>query len=351
MSGAGKLDEILAASGSLFGRVEEQNPENSACNCRTTTRAPRPPAAVRGLPARRRLRRRSHRGRSRWPISTTSSSIGTTAAISSSARPSNPSQPEFPSMAAEVPALNWQEREIQDWFGIEAVGHPNPRRVALHDNWPEVHPLRKDFPVDTVLATVRRRTARLPPDTRRRRVPDSGRAGARGDHRARAFQFRGGRRADPVPAAPDVLHAQRNREALRAAPGASRRLPGGERFRRLRFFARDRVLPGPGTNRRRRGSGSRQGHAHHSAGAGTAVQPRRGHRDDRDRCRIRHRQRPRFAAAREHPVPERGADRKPPAARSGLPGRSYAERSIARASGRRWTTWPASSRASTVLWT
>ncbi len=59
--------------------------------------------------------------------------------------------PTFPSLAAELPAVNWQEREIQDWFGIEAEGHPNPRRVALHDNWPDVHPLRKDFPLDTVL--------------------------------------------------------------------------------------------------------------------------------------------------------------------------------------------------------
>jgi Ni,Fe-hydrogenase III large subunit/Ni,Fe-hydrogenase III component G len=57
----------------------------------------------------------------------------------------------FPSVAAEVPAVNWQEREIQDWFGLAAEGHPNPRRVALHDNWPEIHPLRKDFPIDTVL--------------------------------------------------------------------------------------------------------------------------------------------------------------------------------------------------------
>ncbi len=65
--------------------------------------------------------------------------------------PVDPSKPEFPSMAAEVPALNWQEREIQDWFGVEALDHPNPRRVALHDNWPDVHPLRKDFPIDTVL--------------------------------------------------------------------------------------------------------------------------------------------------------------------------------------------------------
>jgi Ni,Fe-hydrogenase III large subunit/Ni,Fe-hydrogenase III component G len=59
--------------------------------------------------------------------------------------------PTFPSVAAEVPAVNWQEREIQDWFGLIAEGHPNPRRVALHDNWPEIHPLRKDFPIDTVL--------------------------------------------------------------------------------------------------------------------------------------------------------------------------------------------------------
>jgi Ni,Fe-hydrogenase III large subunit/Ni,Fe-hydrogenase III component G len=59
--------------------------------------------------------------------------------------------PRFPSLASQLPAVNWQEREIQDWFGIEAEGHPNPRRVALHDHWPDVHPLRKDFPIDTVL--------------------------------------------------------------------------------------------------------------------------------------------------------------------------------------------------------
>lgn len=58
---------------------------------------------------------------------------------------------EFPSLSAQLPSANWQEREIQDWFGLRAVGHPNPRRVALHDNWPEVYPLRKDFPIETVL--------------------------------------------------------------------------------------------------------------------------------------------------------------------------------------------------------
>src|SRR6516225_11984781 len=59
--------------------------------------------------------------------------------------------PVFPSMAADIPAINWQEREIQDWFGLVAEGHPNPRRVALHDNWPDVHPLRKNFSINTVL--------------------------------------------------------------------------------------------------------------------------------------------------------------------------------------------------------
>jgi Ni,Fe-hydrogenase III large subunit/Ni,Fe-hydrogenase III component G len=59
--------------------------------------------------------------------------------------------PRFPSLAPLLPAVNWQEREIQDWFGLEAEGHPNPRRVALHDHWPDVHPLRKSFPVDMVL--------------------------------------------------------------------------------------------------------------------------------------------------------------------------------------------------------
>jgi len=65
--------------------------------------------------------------------------------------PVHSDHPEFPSLSAALPAVNWQEREIQDWFGLKAVGHPNPRRVALHDNWPDVHPLCKDFALETVL--------------------------------------------------------------------------------------------------------------------------------------------------------------------------------------------------------
>jgi len=60
-------------------------------------------------------------------------------------------QPEMPSLTNAIHAANWQEREIQDLFGIRLVGHPNPRRCALHDDWPEVYPLRKDFDLRTQL--------------------------------------------------------------------------------------------------------------------------------------------------------------------------------------------------------
>ena len=60
-------------------------------------------------------------------------------------------RPELPSLSNAIPAVNWQEREMQDLFGVELVGHPNPRRCALHDDWPDVHPLRKDFDLKTEL--------------------------------------------------------------------------------------------------------------------------------------------------------------------------------------------------------
>src|SRR5436309_4062580 len=65
--------------------------------------------------------------------------------------PISADKPELLSLTNAVHAVNWQEREIQDLFGIKLVGHPNPRRCALHDDWPEVHPLRKDFEMRTLL--------------------------------------------------------------------------------------------------------------------------------------------------------------------------------------------------------
>jgi Ni,Fe-hydrogenase III large subunit/Ni,Fe-hydrogenase III component G len=60
-------------------------------------------------------------------------------------------KPEMTSLTNAIHAVNWQEREVQDLFGIKLVGHPNPRRCALHDDWPDVHPLRKDFDLHTKL--------------------------------------------------------------------------------------------------------------------------------------------------------------------------------------------------------
>ena len=65
--------------------------------------------------------------------------------------PVPPEKPEFLSLTDAMPSVNWQEREIQDLFGLKLLNHPNPRRCALHDDWPEVYPLRKDFDLRTVL--------------------------------------------------------------------------------------------------------------------------------------------------------------------------------------------------------
>ena len=65
--------------------------------------------------------------------------------------PVPPDKPEFTSLTNAIPAANWQEREIQDLFGLKLIGHPNPGRCALHDDWPNVHPLRKDFDLHTQL--------------------------------------------------------------------------------------------------------------------------------------------------------------------------------------------------------
>lgn len=57
--------------------------------------------------------------------------------------------PSYPSLSRLVPAAHWDEREAQDLLGVVALDHPDPRRLVLHDTWPEGdHPLRKDVPAD-----------------------------------------------------------------------------------------------------------------------------------------------------------------------------------------------------------
>jgi Ni,Fe-hydrogenase III large subunit/Ni,Fe-hydrogenase III component G len=54
--------------------------------------------------------------------------------------------PEFPSLALRLPSANWHERKIADMLGLTPVGHPDPRRLVLHEDWPEgLYPWRTDF--------------------------------------------------------------------------------------------------------------------------------------------------------------------------------------------------------------
>jgi hydrogenase-4 component G len=55
-------------------------------------------------------------------------------------------EPTFPSLTLTIPAADWYEREVKDMFGLVPLGHPDPRRLILHEHWPRgVHPLRKDY--------------------------------------------------------------------------------------------------------------------------------------------------------------------------------------------------------------
>ena len=69
--------------------------------------------------------------------------------------PVDPAAPSIRRLRRSIPAANWFEREVMDFFGLVPDGHPNPARVALHDDWPDgAWPLRKDFPADTPVPRV-----------------------------------------------------------------------------------------------------------------------------------------------------------------------------------------------------
>ena len=52
--------------------------------------------------------------------------------------------PEVPSVAGVWRTADWQEREVYDLLGVSFLGHPDPRRILLNDDWVG-HPLRKDY--------------------------------------------------------------------------------------------------------------------------------------------------------------------------------------------------------------
>ncbi len=55
-------------------------------------------------------------------------------------------QNEFPSISEFIHEASIYERKIKSFFGLEPKGHPAPRSLILHENWPaDAYPLRKDF--------------------------------------------------------------------------------------------------------------------------------------------------------------------------------------------------------------
>ena len=58
----------------------------------------------------------------------------------------DPADATIPSITEIIPGANWAEREVRDVIGVAPMGHPDPRRLVLPDDWPEgVYPLRRDF--------------------------------------------------------------------------------------------------------------------------------------------------------------------------------------------------------------
>lgn len=59
---------------------------------------------------------------------------------------------EVPSVAPISPLLGWYEREISDLFGITFRGHPEPKRLVLHNGaQPHVPPFDPSYPHDAEL--------------------------------------------------------------------------------------------------------------------------------------------------------------------------------------------------------
>ena len=114
--------------------------------------------------------------------------------------------------------------------GSSPVGHPDPRRLVLHERWPRgYHPLRKDVP--------RGRRGRPSADrrfvpfevARRGRLPAARGPHPRRHHRARPLPVLRDRRARAAPRRAPVLHPSRPGEARRGALASRRPLPLVER--------------------------------------------------------------------------------------------------------------------------
>ena len=54
--------------------------------------------------------------------------------------------PNVPSVVADWPTADHQEREVYDMFGVLFDGHPDHRRILMPEDY-EGHPQRRDFPM------------------------------------------------------------------------------------------------------------------------------------------------------------------------------------------------------------
>lgn len=69
----------------------------------------------------------------------------------------DPNSPSFLSICEKIPAAALYEREIKDLFGLTPLGHPEPKRLVFHSNWPDgLFPLRKDFDAKAKPAFVKK---------------------------------------------------------------------------------------------------------------------------------------------------------------------------------------------------
>jgi len=57
--------------------------------------------------------------------------------------------PRIDSLTPVYPGADAFEREVYDLFGIDFLGHPDPSRILMPQDW-EGHPLRKDYAVGRV---------------------------------------------------------------------------------------------------------------------------------------------------------------------------------------------------------
>ncbi len=73
--------------------------------------------------------------------------------------------PRLPTLSGIYPVSEMYERECMEFYGIEFVGHPDPRHMMLPEDWPEGnYPLRKDWSFEWVVSKPDDLSAK-PPNT------------------------------------------------------------------------------------------------------------------------------------------------------------------------------------------